>query len=413
MRPQETLDILLMQDGAVTPAQARHARILHAQIGGFLGDQFLSLGYITQERLVLAISRQLGLAPAEDAVVISASRALATVVPPAWVRQWRAVPFSDEPDLLQVAFYDPASRHGFAQLQASARKPVRLLVASEPAVESAIARLYPLLAPLPAAPTAPLLSETPRAVTMGLKQPVAEPPPGHPLHIPRNVTMRNLPAVLPPPRPTGLSDAIRDAFPDVESSPEIPNDNFAAALELEDPKPEPELLFRKKPTPVPILLTRKKEPIKRIGNVGEAAELCFSAESVARMGTAGVGFLLNFFPRAALFDLGKHPSDVVTSQGFAHEVLQWNLAGMTVLRGLMTSRRAFYGAASEVPEWAMFHAAVGDPQPESILVLPVFAGDRPRLLLYADAPTSERYDDIKDMETLAREMGLAAEALGI
>jgi general secretion pathway protein E len=151
MDPRRLGDILLAE-GAVNPADLAEALAYQRETGALLGQALLRLGAIAEERLLLALSGQLGLAilkPAdlpssEDAFTRAAS---ALNLPLRWLAAKEA-----------VIWFGPAGGDGIAPLVLAARNPLdpalaerieaglevpltRVLIANR-LLETALARLH-------------------------------------------------------------------------------------------------------------------------------------------------------------------------------------------------------------------------------------------------------------------------------
>jgi hypothetical protein len=365
------------------------ARASHAVGGGWLGDHLLALGSLTPQRMAEAVSVQLGLPLADEGDVVSASRMLARLVSLDYVSRWRVVPFAFSPHGgLCIALYEPASAALHAPLQAAVGGRVDLYAASEPAVEAAIARLYPSATRRPSTPPAPALpsasphalgpSRTPRAITMpavlmpavGSMATLNQPPPARtPVWqvAPRSVTMPVMPA-------HGANLNLR-LIPRAVTIPQIP-------------------------------VTTIRPGFRRIADVGQAAEELFTAENVRTMADVMVAFVCNFFPRVLVMDATTHPTTVLASHG----VQKAGPVRVELPRGV---ERPYYGMVLDGPAWQLFTALLGEPAPAVMMVMPVFKGDVMRLVLYADSPANELYEDLREVDMLVRELRTAMQVLNL
>ncbi|MBI5494773.1 MAG: hypothetical protein HY904_07070 [Deltaproteobacteria bacterium] len=365
------LESILMRMGALDATRLAHARTVWARAGGWLGDTLVTLGMLTPEAIAEAIARAVGLPLADDGDVISAPRMLSRVLPAEVAQPWRVVPFAMLPEGgLAVALYDPYSLLGHAPMQQHVGARVVLHVATEPAVESARARIYP-----PAAPPPPpqgfgrpqsasrLAAAVPRAVTIpqGFHAPLQ-----HVRHkTPRAITMPVMPAV---------GSAIR-VIPRAVTLPQIP-------------------------------VTTIRPGMRRIADVGQAAEEILTSTSVRAMADVVLAFLCNFFPRVVVLDMLGRPPFVVGTHGFVRH----GLMELEVPRGV---ERPYYGAIPEGPGWQLMHETLGPPRPQVMMVMPVFKGDQLRMVLYADSPAPELYEDLREVDMLVRELRTALQILNL
>jgi hypothetical protein len=391
--PLPGLEQVLLRDGAVDRAHLALARADQVVHGGWLGEHLMRRGALTAERICDAVARQLGVARADDGDVVAASRMLTRLVPREWAVTWHVVPFNmTEAGHLQVAFFEPQSLQVQDGLQRGLGTVVEMLAATEPAVEAAMARLYPAPPVTPAArPAAPQAALPSARVALGNLR-----------SVPRAVTM---PAVslavvgsnqihLPGPAPAAPYAGVRQHTPRAITMPVMPMAGV------------PVRVIPRAVTIPQIPVTTIRPGFRRIGDVGQAAEEIFTAENLRTMAEVTVAFVCNFFPRVVVLDLSATPAPVLAQHGL-------NRVGVTHLELPRGVERPYYGVTPDGPAWPAFARALGPPPPAVMLIMPVFRGETARILLYADSPANELYEDLREVDTLVRELRTALQVLNL
>lgn len=138
------LDEILLFDGLVTEDQVRAALEQQRSHGGRLGSHLMRSGAVTEAGLVGALAKQCDC----DGVVISeigVAPEVLKMIPGEVALARRVIPFDYDPDknILKVACEDPRDTDLVNELNFVARgKDVRLYVAAELSLKSAIARYY-------------------------------------------------------------------------------------------------------------------------------------------------------------------------------------------------------------------------------------------------------------------------------
>lgn len=143
MRRVNLGDILLSM-GAIDEHQLREALALQRQGGKRLGRILVERGLCSDEQVMQALSRQVGLPRLNlgDALVDSH---LATLVPRPVAEQYGVVPVrleGDAREVLVVALVAPALSEALDKVREASGKRVRAFLADDSAVERALCRLY-------------------------------------------------------------------------------------------------------------------------------------------------------------------------------------------------------------------------------------------------------------------------------
>lgn len=138
------LDELLIQEGLVTPDQVSAALQRQKLYGGRIGTQLLQMGVIDESTLVRVLAAKLG---CEGIILggLEITEAVIQMVPATVAIARKVIPFVFDAnrDLLKVACEDPGSSNIQNDLKfASGGKNIQLYVASELALNHAIARYY-------------------------------------------------------------------------------------------------------------------------------------------------------------------------------------------------------------------------------------------------------------------------------
>ncbi|MBI5494214.1 MAG: hypothetical protein HY904_04250 [Deltaproteobacteria bacterium] len=351
----ELLDTLV--DAGLLP-EGRRGELLRRwrERGGSLADLVVRETSLTHDALADAVAAGTGHPRVADGEIVVAPRALGVHVPETLARKLGIAPVDLVADTLRVAFHDPAALHAAWEGPGGGLR-VSWCVGTAPAVEAAVARLFPT--------TVPGRRFTSSAITA--------------------------PSTTAP--PTG----------------EVPNRDFETALGLA-PREDPVLLFQRKPEG-PVMLTRKKGSPRTLATLGAAAERMFVADNLHQMAAAMATYLVNYFPRVLVLDLFNSPARVLAAHGADVELSVQDVHALPGIEVMLTEAMPYYGPAVADDAWTHFYAQLGGP-PRTMLVMPVWRGDTARLMVYADAPTEDRLVDARELQNLAREMGMALESRG-
>lgn len=142
--PKLRLDEILLREGLVSEEQVREALMRQKAYGGKFGSQLLYHRYIDEAGLVKALGIQFGC----EGVVLSDKEIpdlLLQMIPKKVAQARRVIPFDydTEENVLMIACGDPTDTNLVNELNFVARgKKVKLYVAVEIALETAIARYY-------------------------------------------------------------------------------------------------------------------------------------------------------------------------------------------------------------------------------------------------------------------------------
>ncbi|MDD4053201.1 MAG: hypothetical protein PHR28_15060, partial [candidate division Zixibacteria bacterium] len=142
--PKIRLDEILLREGLVSEEQIREALLRQKACGGKFGSQLLYHRYIDETGLVMALSIQFDC----EGVVLSEKKIpdiLLQMIPKKVAMARRVIPFDYDTgnNVLMIACIDPTDTSLVNELNFVARgKKVKLFVAAEIAIDTAIARYY-------------------------------------------------------------------------------------------------------------------------------------------------------------------------------------------------------------------------------------------------------------------------------
>ncbi len=138
---QKPLGQLLKEMELVTEGQIQEGLQIQRQKGGALGDILVSLNYINNDELLLALGAQMGMevVPMEEMEVASE---VIDLVPASLATSYKVIPIKKEGDVLTVAMSNPHDINVLDDLRYALHCEVQGAVAGEEAVESALEKYY-------------------------------------------------------------------------------------------------------------------------------------------------------------------------------------------------------------------------------------------------------------------------------
>ena len=132
---------MLVEAGVLDQSGLRAALVEQKRWGGPLGRILIDMKAVTEEQLVAALSRQLGIATV-DIESMDVPRAVIELVPADLAEQYSLVPFAQPMKFLDVAMSDPTNLGMIDELRIRTQLNVRPYLAGPRAIERAIARYY-------------------------------------------------------------------------------------------------------------------------------------------------------------------------------------------------------------------------------------------------------------------------------
>ena len=138
---QKPLGQLLKEMELVTEGQIQEGLQIQRQKGGALGDILVSLNYINNDELLLALGAQMGMevVPMEEMEVASE---VIDLVPASLATSYKVIPIKKEGDVLTVAMSNPHDINVLDDLRYALHCEVQGAVAGEEAVEAALEKYY-------------------------------------------------------------------------------------------------------------------------------------------------------------------------------------------------------------------------------------------------------------------------------
>ena len=133
---------LLIERAGLTPAQVEHA--LHARTDPRerLGQALVRLGYLSEARLVEALSHQFSLPIADAGKLTSANRDAVQLVPEQLAREAQLLPLARRGDVLEIAVGDPLDVLSLDHLRALTGCSLEVWVARPSEIAEAIEQFY-------------------------------------------------------------------------------------------------------------------------------------------------------------------------------------------------------------------------------------------------------------------------------
>ena len=167
--PYQPLGKLLVKSQTITARQLEHALEQQKHLKMPLGQILLKLNYLTDEQIRRALSVQLNIAYV-DLDDYPIDRSLMRFVNGSYARRYSVLPVALQDQTLTVAMDDPTQGHVVEELTRSTGRIIRLVTASQAAIQRAFKRLYgsQLDAPVTAGKEAvEILSEEPAVLAGG------------------------------------------------------------------------------------------------------------------------------------------------------------------------------------------------------------------------------------------------------
>ncbi len=133
------LGFLLLQRGLIAEDQLDSARARQQVEGGSLARILIDHGAITEAGLVQELARQLGI-EFVDLADFQVDPTAAARIPESLARRYSALPIAWDGAVLVVAVADPANVLAVDDIRSAARAPVKVVVSTQEAIDSAINR---------------------------------------------------------------------------------------------------------------------------------------------------------------------------------------------------------------------------------------------------------------------------------
>jgi len=344
----ETLGLLLVREGLISRPQLYDALRLQRQSSELLGTCLLRLGYVSAERLLAILARQLAVPALPPGVLGTANPEAVHRVPKELAYRLRIVPFSWDGEMLGVAVADGRTLSQLQEVAYVSRSAVGAYVALELEIGAALAELYPAEQPIP--------SQT----------------------IEMHVTVEDRPR---PVRAVTYADVPKPPAPDSTTAS------------------------------VGVLPAVPAAEIERI-SFFDAVEKLYEAKDSAQVAHLVGQALKNFFPRLLVCEAMRPFLVARAVSGFFLRSQSVPLAALPKTAASLLQRSVTYGPTRDDPRSPELESTFGISHAAMCLIAVVTTSAHGRLLFYADHGSSnDRYDDLHDVEMLFKEAETALEIL--
>jgi type IV pilus assembly protein PilB len=137
----QKLGNFLMREGLITPEQLENALQEQKANGGMLGSNLVRMGYIKEAELMEFLSKQFGV-PSTDPSKLDVDPDVVEMIPGNIVQKYKIVPISLEGQTLTISMVDPSNIFIIDDIKFLTRKNIRVTVATESSIKSALDRFY-------------------------------------------------------------------------------------------------------------------------------------------------------------------------------------------------------------------------------------------------------------------------------
>jgi type IV pilus assembly protein PilB len=132
---------LLVREQIISPEQLQKAQETAKKAGERLGNSLIKLGVVKEEDLTQFLSKQYGV-PAINLAEFDIENEIIALIPKDVARKHRVVPINRADKTLIVAMSDPSDMHALDDLKFLTGYNIEMVVASEVAINEALARYY-------------------------------------------------------------------------------------------------------------------------------------------------------------------------------------------------------------------------------------------------------------------------------
>jgi hypothetical protein len=136
-RPTRRMTSILMDCGLVTSEQIEQAVSRQTETGRMIGETLVELGYTTEESIIWALSKQLGV-PFADVQPEAIDQDLVRRFPEPLLRRTQAVPLFRAPEGVTIACADPSDSEAIAALQEAAEGAVSFVIGGPDSIRRAL-----------------------------------------------------------------------------------------------------------------------------------------------------------------------------------------------------------------------------------------------------------------------------------
>ena len=309
--------------------------------GGRLGTHLLRFGYVTEPKLLRALSRQFGVKPVTTELLVSQSPEVDSGIPLDVQRRLRAVPFERHGQTLAVAMVNPRDMTAREELERLSGLHVETYVATE------------------------------RALNLALEA---------------SGTWRQLPdGHVEAPRISQESNDHEDRWEAFWEPPTIGPGSLGRAL-AGAAVPSRRISLAAFPSLVEV--DGDDLPPMNVEEFRSQLRLCRKRDQVGELLMA---FARQYLARVVLLAVQKERLSGWMGGGYEIsvedvEALEISLEGCTKLRGVIASGRPFTGAVGEDPCWRALESLFGTPSLREVVVAPLRIGNKTAALMIGDQP---------------------------
>lgn len=158
-RPTRRMTSILLDCGLVTPEQVEEAVSRQIETGRMIGETLVELGIASEESIIWALSKQLGI-PFADVQAETVDPDLIRRFPESLLRRTQAVPLFRSPEGITIACADPSDGEAIASLQEAAESAVSFVIGGPASIRRALDAVLGPARPTAAEARASVASET-------------------------------------------------------------------------------------------------------------------------------------------------------------------------------------------------------------------------------------------------------------
>ena len=148
-RPTRRMTSILLDCGLVTSEQIEEAVSRQTETGRMIGETLVELGFTTEESIIWALSKQLGV-PFADVQPEAIDQELVRRFPESLLRRTQAVPLFRSPEGVTVACADPSDHEAIAAIQEASEGAVSFVIGGPASIRRALDTVLGPTRPTPA-----------------------------------------------------------------------------------------------------------------------------------------------------------------------------------------------------------------------------------------------------------------------
>lgn len=137
----KTIGQLLLEKGAIKPAQLDEALKIQKEKGGLLGQILAGLGYVTEEQIAQAITVQYGF-PYLPLFNYDMDAEAIKLVPENVARQYCLVPIDKIGNTVTIAMADPLNTQAIEDIELVTGSSIQIFVSTATDIKQAIDKFY-------------------------------------------------------------------------------------------------------------------------------------------------------------------------------------------------------------------------------------------------------------------------------